>query len=211
VAAADPQGRPTLFEIGAKRSMKDATENSGSQRADLVNRIQNGETDGMEELHRLFSQEIRSYLSPQIGPQGLEERLRDALALVIQAIRRGEVREPERLLDFIRTAVNRQVTDNVDGVVHVKAEESAIESAGDVIYAEGFPASGTMRREEEELMKRVLRELSDRDREILTRFYLQEQSQSKICLEMGLSETYFRLLKSRAKARFEELRKRRPG
>ena len=67
-----------------------------------------------------------------------------------------------------------------------------------------------MGREDEALMQRVLSELSDRDREILTRFYLQEQSQSKICQEMGLSETYFRLLKSRAKARFGELRKRKP-
>jgi RNA polymerase sigma-70 factor (ECF subfamily) len=189
--------------------MKEATENPGSQLADLVNRIQNGETDGMEELHRLFGQEIRSYLSPQIGSQGLEEGLRNALALTIQAIRRGEAREPERLLDFVRTVVDQQVVGHTDRLVHAKAEETATESAGDVIDSEGFPAKSAIRREEEMLMNRVLRELSDRDREILTRFYLQEQSQSKICLEMGLSETYFRLLKSRARAHFEELRKRK--
>jgi len=44
-----------------------------------------------------------------------------------------------------------------------------------------------------------------RDREILTRFYLQEQTQEEICAEMNLSDTQFRLLKSRAKARFGEL------
>lgn len=156
----------------------------GSEWADLVNRIKNGETDGIEELYRLFSQQIRACLNPEVGPEGLEERLRDALALATQPIRQGELQEPERLLDFVRTAINRP----------------AIDSEG----------SRAMRREEQVLMKRVLHELSDRDREILTRFYLQEQSQSKICLEMGLSETYFQLLKSRAKARFGELRKRKP-
>ena len=55
------------------------------------------------------------------------------------------------------------------------------------------------------LIRRVLAELSDRDQEILTRFYLQEQGQDQICDEMSLSETQFRLLKSRAKARFGEL------
>jgi RNA polymerase sigma-70 factor, ECF subfamily len=41
----------------------------------------------------------------------------------------------------------------------------------------------------------------------LTRFYVDEQSQDLICSEMGLTETQFRLLKSRAKARFGELGK----
>jgi hypothetical protein len=34
-------------------------------------------------------------------------------------------------------------------------------------------------------------------------------TQEEICVEMGLTETQFRLLKSRAKARFGELGKRR--
>ena len=58
-------------------------------------------------------------------------------------------------------------------------------------------------------MREVLRALSARDREILTRFYLDEQSQEAICCEMELSETQFRLLKSRAKARFGEIGKRK--
>jgi len=55
------------------------------------------------------------------------------------------------------------------------------------------------------MIQRVLTELGDRDREILTRFYLYEQSQDQICSEMRLTETQFRLLKSRAKSRFGEL------
>ena len=53
--------------------------------------------------------------------------------------------------------------------------------------------------------------LSARDREILTRFYLQEQTQEEICKEMILSDTQFRLLKSRAKARFAEMGRRKLG
>ena len=51
-------------------------------------------------------------------------------------------------------------------------------------------------------MVRILRRMPLRDREVLTRFYLHEQTQEQICAEMGLSETQFRLLKSRAKTRF---------
>jgi DNA-directed RNA polymerase specialized sigma24 family protein len=58
-------------------------------------------------------------------------------------------------------------------------------------------------------MSEVLRSLSRRDRDILTRFYLHEQSPEEICQDMGLSETQFRLLKSRAKARFGEMGKKK--
>jgi DNA-directed RNA polymerase specialized sigma24 family protein len=56
---------------------------------------------------------------------------------------------------------------------------------------------------------RVLNSLPKRDREVLARFYLEEQAHGQICREMGLTETQFRLVKSRAKARFGELGKTR--
>ena len=37
---------------------------------------------------------------------------------------------------------------------------------------------------------------------------MEEQSQEQICAEMGLSYNQFRLLKSRAKARFSEMGRR---
>ncbi|HVV44178.1 MAG TPA: hypothetical protein VHC72_03210 [Bryobacteraceae bacterium] len=54
----------------------------------------------------------------------------------------------------------------------------------------------------------MLNGISRRDRDILNRFYVLEQSQEQICADMGLSYNQFRLLKSRAKARFGELGKR---
>jgi hypothetical protein len=55
--------------------------------------------------------------------------------------------------------------------------------------------------------------MPDKDREILDRFYVQEQLPERICDEMKLSITQFRLLKSRAKARFGAAGKKRlhPG
>jgi DNA-directed RNA polymerase specialized sigma subunit len=55
----------------------------------------------------------------------------------------------------------------------------------------------------------AIQKLSERDRDVLTRFYLYEETQEQICQEMQLTETQFRLLKSRAKARFGELGKRK--
>ena len=62
--------------------------------------------------------------------------------------------------------------------------------------------------ERQEMVTHLLSSLSSRDREILRRFYLEEQSREQICSEMRLTETQFRLFKSRAKARFSELGQR---
>lgn len=63
--------------------------------------------------------------------------------------------------------------------------------------------------QQEAIAKTVLQGISRRDREILTRFYLLEETQEQICEGMNLSETQFRLLKSRAKARFGDLGRRK--
>jgi DNA-directed RNA polymerase specialized sigma subunit len=60
-------------------------------------------------------------------------------------------------------------------------------------------------RERRDLVRWTLAQLSEREREILSRFYMQEQTQQQICLEMGLTHTQYRLLKWRSKARFGQL------
>ena len=43
------------------------------------------------------------------------------------------------------------------------------------------------------------------DRQVLLRFYYQGQMPEQICRDLGLTDTQFRLRKSRAKKRFEEI------
>lgn len=177
--------------------------------ADLVERIRSGETDGMEQLYALFSKGIRFYLCRQLGPQELDDKVHDTFVVVVQAIRRGELREPQRLMGFVRTIVRRQVAAHIDRMVHDRREQIDMDSTLRIVDPNGNPEETVIFRQRNELIRRVLSELSERDREILTRFYLREQGQAQICSEMDLTETQFRLLKSRAKARFGELGKKR--
>ena len=64
--------------------------------ATLVGRIRSSQTDGMAELYHLFSKGVRFYLCRQLGVQDLDDRVHDTFVVVVQAIRRGELREPER-------------------------------------------------------------------------------------------------------------------
>jgi len=174
----------------------------------LVRRIREGDPAGMEELYRKFSRGVRFYLCRQLGPQELDDKVHDTFLIVLQAIRRGELREPERLMGFIRTIVKRQIAAHIDNAVQSRRDFQDLEPGGTLPDARESPEECVISLQRVEIMETVLRSISRRDREILTRFYLMEQTQEEICAEMDLSDTQFRLLKSRAKARFGELGRR---
>jgi len=175
----------------------------------LVSRIRAGEASGMEDLYGLFARGIRYYLCRQLGNQEIDDKVHDTFVIVVQAIRRGEIREPERLMGFVRTVVRRQVAAYIDTVVHTRRDELNLDVGARVADRRRNPEQHAVTQQKTDLMIEVLRGLAPRDREILTRFYLEEQSQEEICREMDLTETQFRLLKSRAKARFGEIGKRK--
>ncbi len=171
----------------------------------LVAQIKAGEDSGMEQLYKLFSRGIRYYLCRQLGPQELEDKVHDTFLIVVNAIRRGDLREPERLMGFVRTVVRRQVAAYIEQAVHNRREQTDLESGVAVADRKENPEQEAMIHQKAELMKSVLGCLSQRDRDILVRFYLLEQTQEQICREMSLTETQFRLLKSRAKAKFGDI------
>jgi len=175
---------------------------------DVVNRIRVGEQSGMEDLYRVFSKGVRYYLYRQLGPQDLDDKVHDIFLIITQSIRRGDLRDPERLMGYVRTIVRRQVAAHIDSAVQARRNPDLTDSrhASD---QSSNPERGLIDRQNEELALRLLNSLHQRDREVLIRFYLDEQAPERICRDMGLSETQFRLIKSRAKARFGELGKRR--
>jgi len=177
--------------------------------AALVGRVRNGEPAGMEELYKLFSRGVRFFLCRQLGPQDLDDKVHDTFVIVVQAIRRGELRQPDRLMGFVRTVVRRHVAGHIDRAVQSRRERVELECGALVLDRHNDPEEAAISRQREEIVETVLRGVSYRDREILTRFYLMEQTQEEICREMQLTETQFRLLKSRAKARFGEMGKKK--
>jgi len=171
----------------------------------LVESVRRGDRAGMEELYSVFSRGIRFYLCRQLGPQDLDDRVHDTFVIVVQAIRKGELRDPERLMGFVRTVVRRQVAAHIDRVVQRRKEQADLAARTPLQDHRHSPEEAAILHQHEEVATAILRSIPGRDREILTRFYLMEQTQEEICDEMNLSETQFRLLKSRAKARFGEL------
>jgi RNA polymerase sigma-70 factor (ECF subfamily) len=175
----------------------------------LVSRIQNQDESALEQLYRIFHRGVRFYLCRHLGPQELEDKIHDTFLIVVQAIRRGDVRDPDRLMGFVRTVVRRQVAAFIDDIIQSRREIVDLDSGTKIADENWNPEQTAIREQAVTIMEDILDNISARDRDILTRFYLLEQDQEQICTEMGLSETQFRLLKSRAKSRFSQVGRKR--
>ena len=176
---------------------------------DLVQRIQANDQPALEELYTLFSRGIKFLIVRQLGRQDIDDRVHDTFVIVVQAIQRGELRDPERLMGFVRTIVRRQIASFIEKNYTRRRDELDIDGNVKIADSHMSPEEGAIRSQNSQIMEDILRDCSRRDREILTRFYLLEQSQEQICEEMGLNDTQFRLLKSRAKQRFSDEGRRR--
>jgi len=198
----DKYGGPSQFSL----PVSDGTTETW---ADIVSRLQAGDAAAMAELYQVFAKGIRFYLCRQVGPQELDDRVHDAFLVVVQSIQRGELRDPRRLMGFVRTVVRRMVAAQIDREIQNRKESLEIDHGERIADQRANPENSVILRQKINLIREILAEMPDKDREILDRFYVQEQLPERICSDMQLSITQFRLLKSRAKARFGEIGKKR--
>jgi RNA polymerase sigma factor (sigma-70 family) len=177
----------------------------------LVDQIKAGQDAGLERLYALFHRGFRYYLVRQLGPRDMEDKIHDTFLLVVKAIQRGDLREPECLMGFVKTVLRRQVAAYIEQAVHTRRDLTDLEIGAYIADRVDNPEQQAIRRQRAELMRNALSALCERDRTILVRFYLQEHTQEQICREMSLTETQFRLSKSRAKAKFGAIGRKRLG
>ena len=175
----------------------------------LVDRIKAGDPAGMEQLYAVFVKGVRFFLWRQLGPQDLDDKVHDVFLIITQSIKRGELRDPERLMGYVRTVVRRQVAAHIDSAVNARRNQQSIDPSLTLSDHQPDPERRAIEKENQDVALRMLGGLPKRDREVLIRFYLQEQSAEEICRDLKLTETQFRLIKSRAKARYGELGRRR--
>jgi RNA polymerase sigma-70 factor (ECF subfamily) len=173
----------------------------------IVENIRLDVPQGLEDLYLLVNgmDRLFSYLISRVGMPEAEDGMHDILLQTVAAIRRDGLRDANSLPGMIRTIAKRWAITQIH--LRVRFWDSA--STG----SEQIPAfcdveGELLARERRAIVEAVLQRMSLRDREILTRFYLQEQPFRQICAELQLTETQFRLIKSRAKSRFGDLGRR---
>lgn len=177
--------------------------------AEAARGVQIGETRALEEMYRRVLPNLKAFLALRVPRDMIEDYSHDIFIALIKFIETGSVREPRCLPGIIRTIALRIISER-RRARHAELPTINSDDLERFVPDPRFDLEIIFQRQQQmEVALSTLAMLKAREREVLKRFYLEEQTQEQICRDMGLTETQFRLLKSRAKARFGKLGRKR--
>ena len=171
----------------------------------LVERIRAGDALAESELVNRFSRGVRAIHRGAGGEPALVDDLyQETMRILLERIRAGAVRDPAQLAGFVASLARNLATEHFR---HVRRSEPGGEAILERV-ADPSPSAHelTVRAEQAVLVRRILEELpTERDRDLLRRFYLGQESKERICAIHGLSSLQFNRVLHRARDRFREL------
>ena len=174
-----------------------------TSQADLVDRIAHGDRGAESEFVRRFERGVRALVRRHCRPGDpvVDDLVQDVLAGVIERLRAGAVRDASALPGYVQAAAV-YATNAEYRQRRPTQTDAAIEELSD---GDG-PHKQLAADQLAELLRRLLTALPvERDREILTRFYLHEEDRDRICRSLAIESGHFHRVLFRARVRFREL------
>ncbi len=157
-----------------------------------------------------FSKGLSLMLRRLTGDPPLAEDLhQETFRVVIEKVRAGELREPEKLPGYLRsTARNLLLTERRQGArVRLEGDgKSLVDPDRGRLTKEASQLRKVLRREEARLVHKLLGEMRfERDRQILSHFYLSDRTKQEICQDLDVDPGGFKKVLFRARERLREL------
>lgn len=174
--------------------------------ADLARRIAAGDASAEAELVQRYSRGIL-YLLRRLGapPELADDLHQETFRIVLERLRSRGLDDPAGLAAFLRGTARNLVTAERRKAARRKTDpdEGKLER---VVNPTPSQLSSVLLDEEAETVRRLIGELpTDRDRQLLLRFYVAEEDKEDICTDLGLDSTHFNRVLFRARQRFKEL------
>lgn len=184
----------------------DVTPDEAEQAASLVRRIQAGDRDAETDLVQRYSRGLHTLLRHLCRDPDLADDLhQEALRVVLERLRGEGLGEPERLAGFLRATARNLLLNERRKRARRKTDQDS-EGLERAVAPEHSPLRQVSRDRQAEAVRRLLAELpTERDRQLLMRFYLAEDDKEVLCRELGLSSLHFNRVLHRAKARFKKI------
>jgi RNA polymerase sigma-70 factor (ECF subfamily) len=174
--------------------------------ADLVRRIAAGDASAEEELVERYSRGLR-YLLRRLGaaPELADDLHQETFRIVLERLRKKALDDPEGLAGFLRgTARNLMIAERRKTAR--RRTESDDEEVAQAVHPAQSQLSAVLLAEEAETVRRLIRELpTDRDRQLLLRYYVGEEEKESLCGDLGLDSLHFNRVLFRARQRFKEI------
>lgn len=173
---------------------------------DLVRRIAAGEDRAESELVERCGGALR-FLTLRFSRDeaDAEDLYQETLLVALEKIRGGEVKQPERLAAFLR-ALAKNLSIQRYRRRSYGAEQSSSEMPEPVDEGQEGSLGSLLQGERARAARQLLAQMEiARDREVLVRYYLREESSSRICGDLGLDGDHFYRVLHRARQRFRRL------
>lgn len=139
--------------------------------------------------------------SSGLRPEDSEDILSDTFVAVVDGIRDGHLRNSAALFGFARTILSRMMAEHKRRALRETNGAETAQSDLPADFQTCNPARRVLAHERSDVFLKAFLSLDAKNREILTRSYIKGQDKQEIVESMRLTETQYRLLKSRAKAR----------
>lgn len=177
--------------------------------AELARRIGDGDRAAEATLVERYQRGVLYLLRRRTRDNDLALDLRqDTFRIAIEKLRAKELAEPERIGAFVRgIAVNLAIASaRKTSRRATAADTDAVELVADP--ADG-PADAVASDQNRAAVRALLDEMSvARDRDILLRFYVEDEDKESICSALGVDSAHFNRVLFRAKQRFRALLER---
>lgn len=174
--------------------------------ASYVEKLRSG--DARIEAHFVgyFSELIRLKLRSRLSStEAIEDVRQETFVRVIRLLRaEGGVRQAERLGAFVNSICNNVLLEHYRSK---SKRESSLEEEPETVFVQQGPTALTMLETEDttKAVRKILSQLTDRDRSLLEAVLLDERDKDTVCAEFGISREYLRVLVHRAKQSFKTL------
>ena len=176
---------------------------------DLVSRIRAGEWQAEGELVERYSRCVMIIIRREVNDTAVVDDLyQETFWTVLEKIRRGDVREPEKLSGFVCSVARNRV---IRYFHHAARQKSLTETEEAVLLPHPAPdqLKEVLQREKADLVWQVLKEMpNERDIQVLLRLYIAEEEKEQICADLGLTSSHFNIVLHRARKRYKELYER---
>ena len=197
---------PVLYSIPKPRGQISVDANEPELAATLVTRIAQGEKQAEEQLVARYSRGLLSFLRRKTNADDLADDLhQDTFRIVLERLRSKGLENPAQLAGFIHATARNLVIGHFRKQARRKTEPDSVAIAR-ASQGGATQSDMTMLDEQAKMVRSVLAELrSERDRELLIRFYLDEEDKQSVCAALNLTDTHFNRVIFRARERFREL------
>ncbi|MBK5295163.1 MAG: hypothetical protein JJE04_26250 [Acidobacteriia bacterium] len=150
----------------------------------MIQGIRDGDPTCPEEFLASYSRGVMVLFKHHLGPLGLDRLIEETMSGALSEIRQGRIDSPASLVVFFRQILARQQTPAM-----------AKTPGGNGCAPVPGPIDRARIRRKADLLTISLRQYSNRDREILTRLFVEGEPEDRLLEEYGVSKEEFTRLK----------------